>query len=114
MPYDAELTGRMRLALKAHVGISEMQMMGGNCFFLNGNMLSGARRDKNGIGRFMFRVGKALEAEALQIPGAEPVIHGKRRLGGFISVQDAACDEAALNRWLAMCLEHASALPAKN
>ena len=44
MPVDEALTARMRDALAAHVGISEKKMMGGTCFFLNGNMLSGARR----------------------------------------------------------------------
>ena len=35
-------------------------MFGGYCWMLNGNMLCGVE-----VGRFMFRVGKALEADAL-------------------------------------------------
>ena len=113
MPYDEALADRMRLALKAHAGISERRMMGGICFFLHGNMLSGARRDKDGVRRFMFRVGKAREAEALSNPVASPVIHGARKLGGFIHVIDEDCGENDLHGWLAMCLDHASALPPK-
>lgn len=114
MPVDEALNARMRDALAAHVGISEKRMMGGLCFFLNGNMLSGARRHNDGLGRFMFRVGKANECLALQDPKAEAVIHGTRKLGGFVRVDAAECDDADLLRWLQLCLAHAAALPAKN
>lgn len=113
MPVDESLNKRMRGILAAHVGISEKQMMGGLCFFLNGNMLCGARRHKDGVGRLMFRVGKANEDLALEDPGATPVIHGTRKLSGFIHVAAEECDDAALRHWLHLCLEHASSLPAK-
>ncbi len=114
MPFDEALNARMRDALAAHVGISEKRMMGGLCFFLNGNMLCGARRHKDGLGRFMFRVGKAQEATALVDPTAEAVVHGTRKLGGFVRVDESDCDEAALQQWLQLCLAHAAALPAKD
>ena len=44
MPFDETLNARIREALGAYMGISEKRMMGGLCFFLNGNMLCGARR----------------------------------------------------------------------
>ncbi len=113
MPVDETLNARVRDALAVHVGISEKQMMGGLCFFLNGNMLCGARRHADGVGRFMFRVGKANEVPALQDPTAHPVIHGTRKLGGFVRVDASDCEDAALGRWLHLCLEHAAALPAK-
>ncbi len=114
MPVDEALEARMRDALAAHAGISEKRMMGGTCFFLSGNMLSGARRHKDGVGRFMFRVGKAQETAALADPTAEAVIHGTRKLGGFVHVDEDACDDGALLRWLQLCLAHAAALPAKD
>lgn len=114
MPVDEDLNQRLRGALAAHAGVSEKRMMGGLCFFLNGNMLCGARRHQDGIGRFMFRVGKANEGDALCDPTSQPVVHGSRKLGGFILVDAADCDATALDRWLAMCLEHAAALPAKD
>ncbi|MDX8351815.1 TfoX/Sxy family protein [Cognatiyoonia sp. IB215182] len=114
MPVDEGLNTRLRNALAAHVGISEKQMMGGQCFFLNGNMLCGARRHIDGVGRFMFRVGKANEASALLDPSANEVIHGSRKLGGFVRVDAADCDDTALQRWLQLCLAHAAALPAKD
>lgn len=114
MPVDEALNARMRDALAAHVGISEKRMMGGNCFFLNGNMLCGARRHKDGVGRFMFRVGKAQETMALSDPNAEAVIHGTRKLGGFVHVDEGDCNDDALQRWLQLCLAHAAALPVKD
>lgn len=114
MPVDEALNTRMREVLTVHVGISEKRMMGGHCFFLNGNMLCGARRHKDGVGRFMFRVGKAQETMALADPSAEAVIHGTRKLGGFVRVDEGDCDDDALRRWLQLCLAHAAALPAKD
>lgn len=113
MPVDEALNARMRDALAAHVGISEKRMMGGQCFFLNGNMLCGARRHNDGLGRFMFRVGKAQEEKALADPTAQAMIHGTRKLGGFVLVDEGDCDEAALQQWVQRCLIHAAVLPAK-
>lgn len=114
MPVDETLNARMRDALAAHVGISEKRMMGGLCFFLNGNMVCGARRHQDGVGRFMFRVGKVNEPTALQDPTARAVIHGIRKLGGFVRVDASDCDDAVLQRWLHFCLEHAAVLPKKD
>ena len=114
MPVDEVLNARMRRALAAHAGISEKRMMGGHCFFLNGNMLCGARRHKDGVGRFMFRVGKAQEPVALADPTAQPVIHGTRKLGGFVRVDEDVCDDGALLQWVRLCLAHAAALLAKD
>ncbi len=114
MPVDEALNARIRDALAVHVGISEKRMMGGQCFFLNGNMLCGARRHKDGIGRFIFRVGKANESFAMKDSTAEAVIHGTQKLGGFVRVDENDCDDNAMLRWLKLCLEHAAALPAKD
>ena len=114
MPADETLNSRIRDALAAHAGISEKRMMGGMCFFLNGNMLCGARRHKDGLGRFMFRVGKAQEDAALSDPAARAVIHGTRKLGGFVRVDESDCDDTALQHWLQLCLAHAADLPAKD
>ncbi len=114
MPVDETLNARIREALATYVGISEKQMMGGLCFFLNGNMLCGARRHPDGVGRFMFRVGKSNENAALKNPTAHAVIHRDRKLGGFVRVDEKDCDGAALKRWLHLCLEHAAALPKKD
>ena len=53
------------------------------------------------------------EVAALADPTAQQVIHGTRKLGGFVRVDEAACDQDALLRWLHLCLAHAATLPAK-
>ena len=100
MAYDPEITERLRRALDGQGAISEKRMMGGVCFFLNGNMLGGADRNKGGVRRFMFRVGKDKMDEALERPGAMPMDMGGRRMGGFVFVDAETCGDGALNAWI--------------
>ena len=113
MAYDEELASRYRTGLAGRRGITEKRMMGGICFFQNGNMIGGADRTKDGVGRFMFRVGKDNEAEALTRPGATIMEQGGRRMGGLVFVDEAACDDAALKDWLALALIFVRTLPPK-
>lgn len=112
MAFDEELTARMRTALGERQDISEKRMMGGICFFLNGNMVSGADRSKEGERRFMFRVGKANEAAA-GLPQGEPMVLGNRPMPGFYFVDGGRCDDDVLQRWLELALAHARSLPSK-
>ncbi|WP_340149227.1 TfoX/Sxy family protein [uncultured Sneathiella sp.] len=98
----------LRSALGSRTGISEKKMFGGVCFLLNGNMLCGTGED-----RFMFRVGKENEAEALEMPGAEPMVHGGRRMGGFVWVDAGEAIETGLERWTALALRFVGSLPPK-
>ncbi len=113
MAYDEEMTDRYRATLDGMAGISEKRMMGGVCFFLDGNMIGGADRSKDGERRFMFRVGKENEAEALARDGARIVELGGRRMGGLIFVPIDVCDDAALKDWISMALRFVSTLPPK-
>lgn len=105
---DPALLDRLRRALGAHEGIDERAMFGGRCFLLNGNMLCGV-----GDARYMFRVGKAREAEALARAGASPIVLGGRRMGGLVWVEPGACGPAALGRWIALAVDYVGTLPAK-
>ncbi len=87
--------------------------MGGVCFFLNGNMIGGADRTKIGDGRFMFRVGKENETEALARPGASIVELGSKRMGGLIFVEEDACDDVVLAAWFSLALSFVGEMPAK-
>lgn len=113
MAADADLLERMRAALEGLDGLSEKPMFGGVCFLHDGNMLGGVRRHRDGVGRFMFRVGKENEPEALTRPGAEAMINGGRRMPGFIWVREESCDAAALRGWVAMAHSFVGALPPK-
>ncbi len=113
MAYDEQLAERFRRAAQGLGDLSEKRMMGGVCFLLNGNMLGGADRTKEGLRRFMFRVGKDVHAEALKRPGAMPMEMGGRRLGGFIFVDAETCDDRMLGDWIALAHAFVDALPAK-
>jgi len=76
----------MRRALVGRPGITEKKMFGGFCWMLHGNMLCGVE-----VGRYMFRVGKELESEALARPGSSPMDITGKPMRGFVWVQ---ADEA--------------------
>lgn len=117
MAVDEFLNDRFRTAYFSARGegaaFSEKRMMGGVCFLVNGNMLGGANRQKDGSGRFMFRVGKNLEAEALARSGAIPMINGEKRMGGMVFVEEDACDAHQLQEWVVLALSFVGSLPPK-
>lgn len=98
----------LRSALGSRTGISEKKMFGGVCFLLNGNMLCGTGED-----RFMFRVGKEQEAEAMARPGAAPMDFTGRKMGGFVYVDVDAAQEAGLESWIDLAARFVGSLPPK-
>jgi TfoX/Sxy family transcriptional regulator of competence genes len=108
LPYDRHLADELRRALQGRSGVEERAMFGGLCWFLNGNMLCGVE-----VGRFMFRVGKALEEEALARPGAERVVFSGRRMGGILWVDADAALDSGLDEWIDLAAQHAGSLPPK-
>jgi TfoX/Sxy family transcriptional regulator of competence genes len=108
MPHDPHLADLMREALADRLGVTERRMFGGYCWMLHGNMLCGVE-----VGRFMFRVGKALAPEALARPGAAPVSFGGRVARGLVWVDADACLDEGLDRWIGFAAQFVSALPPK-
>lgn len=108
MPHDPHLAERMRTALQGRPGITEKKMFGGYCWMLHGNMLCGVE-----VGRFMFRVGKAFEAEALARPGAEPMDITGRPMSGFVWVQEDCAKGPALRAWIDFATRYVGTLPRK-
>lgn len=113
MAYDDMLAGQYRDWLRSHEGITEKQMMGGVCFFANGNMIGGADRTKDGVGRFMFRIGKENQALGESLPGASPMVQGGRAMDGFFFVAEDACSADELKIWFNHALRNARSLPPK-
>lgn len=108
MKPDSDQTLRLRKALSRRTGITEKRMFGGVCFLLRGNMLCTANK-----GRFMFRVGRALEAEALSRQGATLMVMRGRKMRGFVRVSAAGARGAALKRWVDLASRYVGTLPAK-
>jgi hypothetical protein len=109
LPHDPHLADELRRALDGRAGIKEQAMFGGYCWLLNGNMLCGVE-----VRRFMFRVGKAQEAEALVRPGAESVVFSGRKMGGIVWVGADAALEEGLAGWIDLAAAFAGALPPKS
>ncbi len=120
MAYDEGLAELMRNALDERSGIDERKldersgiderkMFGGLCFLINGNMLCGV----SSTGRYMFRVGKDAEADALSRPGVSPVDFSGRKMGGLVWVEPEAAMDADLETWIGRAADFAGNLPAK-
>lgn len=108
MAFDPHLADLMRQALERRQGVVEKGMFGARCWMLNGNLLCGV-----GMGRFLIRVGKAQEAEALARPGVEPMESAGRRMGGFVWVDaDTAIDDG-LETWIELAAQFTGGLPPK-
>lgn len=106
MPHDPHLTELMRGALASRPGMTEKKMFGGYCWMLNGNMLCGVE-----VGRFMFRVGKDLEPEALERPGASPMDITGKPMRGIIWVDAREALEVGLDNWLDFAARFVGSLP---
>lgn len=112
MARDATLEAAMRQAqltrLPAGANLDEKPMFGGLCWLVDGNMAGAARE-----GRVMLRVGKPAEAAALTLPGVTPMIHGGRRMGGYVWCEAGAFAGAAGEALLDLAVTCVAALPAK-
>lgn len=113
MAIDEELAARFRATLTGLEGMSERKMMGGMCFMLNGHMIGGAHREKDGSGWFMFRVGKDNEAAAEALGTGEVMQQGGRRMTGLYFVPAEPCPDAVFDAWRALAVGHALSLPPK-
>ena len=113
MAYDEKTASRFREALGSIKGLSEKRMMGGLCFLLDGNMIGGADRSKDGMTRFMFRIGKENQDKGEAMPLAQPMEMDGRRMGGFFFVDADDCDEELLRRWTVLAFSFVGDLPPK-
>ena len=112
MAYDEGEAELMRAALSdlPPGAVLERRMFGGLCFLLHGNMIGGV----SGKGGALMRVGKSAEAEACAWEGVVPMVHGGRRMGGFVEVSsDAWADDAVREGLIAMGVALAGSLPPK-
>jgi TfoX/Sxy family transcriptional regulator of competence genes len=107
MDYLAE---RIREIVGDNRHVTEKTMFGGLTFLFDGHILVGCKKD----GRILLSVGKEHNAEALARPGATQMLHGDRRMSGFIWVEpDAIEDDDALRDWVYFAYRRVSAMPAQ-
>lgn len=97
---------RLRRLLAGWSGLREQKMFGGVCFMRHEHMLCGGGRD--GI---LLRVGPELKPDLLAVPGTRVMSHGGRSMHGFVMVDLAALDDAALDHWLGRADRYLAGLP---
>ncbi len=115
MAVDDDLNKRFREAVGAqHKNLIEKRMMGGICFMWNGNMLGGAdRHEQTQYGRFLFRVGKDNEQEALLTKSASVVEQGGRKMGGMIFVDADVLSDFEVKALMKLAMKFVGKLPSK-
>ena len=109
MPYDTELAERVRAALGAVRGITEIKMFGGLCYTIHGNMAVGVTNDD-----LMVRLDPEDGDRALSEPGARPMDFTGKPMRGFLFVGPAGLKtDSSLQRWVDRGVAYASTLPPK-
>ena len=88
--------------------IHEVRMFGGIGFMLNGNLLVGA--SDRGL---LVRVGKDRHSEALERPGARPMVMRGRTMEGYIYVDPPELTSRAVKSWVQLAVRFVDTLPAK-
>lgn len=102
-----KLEHRLVAALAKHKPIAK-KMFGGTCFMLNGNMAIGTFK-----GGILARIGKDAR-EALSMPGAAPFEMRGLVMEGYAMVDESVfASDAALARWIDLCLAFNKTLPTK-
>lgn len=105
-----ELAARIRAQIGLLPGIAEKRMFGGMAFMLDGHMLVGLLKD----GGLLARVGKEGYAEALTLPGTEPMTFTGREMSGFVVVRDEGIEtDEALGAWIERARGFVIMLPKK-
>lgn len=107
MPYDEDLDARIADAVTP-LGATRKKMFGGTGYLLDGNMLAGVHKD-----HLVLRLGEDAGAATLEEPGVRPFDITGRPMAGWVMVDSSVVDDAALERWLALALDHVRTLPPK-
>jgi TfoX/Sxy family transcriptional regulator of competence genes len=102
------LVSRVRAGLAGAGALREVKMFGGVGFMLNGNMVAAA--SKRGV---LLRIGKDRYGEALTRPGTRPMDMRGRPMEGYLYVDPAVVDDAALRDWLSLATAFVKTLPPK-
>jgi len=110
MGFDLKLADRIRQALAGQKNVREVTMFQGMCFMVDDKMCICLRDD-----RLMCRVGPEKFDEAVERNGAEPMIHGKRLMKGFVFVGPEGYENRKdFAYWIDLCLKfNKIALPSK-
>ncbi|MHC4880312.1 MAG: TfoX/Sxy family protein [Planctomycetota bacterium] len=106
MAFSEEHAQLLRDELSDLDGITEKKMFGGLCILWNGHMICGVHRSGG-----MARVGKELEAAALELDGVDPLSFTGRPMGGMVEMTpEAVAHPATRSAVLSMAREFVGSL----
>jgi len=110
MPFDPNLSKRIRVALGLHQGFIEKKIFGGVGFMLRGNLVCGVQGDD-----LIVRVGAENNDSALSRPFVRPfmVMPGKPMAGWILVAPEGITTDQNLLEWIEMGYAYASTLPEK-
>ncbi len=109
MPYDEQLTGRIRKVVLRREGFVEKEMFGGVAFLFHGNMCFGVHKED-----LVLRLGPQQGQQALEQPHVRPFDITGRPMKGWVMVSpDGMKDDASLTKWINRAIEFVSTLPKK-
>lgn len=101
MAYDEKLADRIRERLADLENIEEKPMMGGLIFMYNGKMCVGIIKDE-----LMCRIDPDFHATALEKQGCRTLDFTKRRIKGYVLVDDTGMKNATdFDYWINLSLE---------
>ena len=109
MAFDEELAERIRAVVASEPGLDEKRMFGGLAFLLGGHMAVAA----SGQGGLLLRCDPMATDSLVDDPAAERFVMRGRAMAGWLRVDTAGLDDAALARWIAVGVTHARSLPPK-
>jgi TfoX/Sxy family transcriptional regulator of competence genes len=110
MAYDEDLAYRLRDLVQHEPGFSEKKMFGGLAFLINGHMAVAASRE----GGLLLRVDPAQTEKLLRDKHADPFEMRGRPMTGWLRIARAGTtSEDELERWVAIGVGYAKALPPK-
>ena len=93
MTRDRSLERTLRDDLSARDGLTETGMFGGWAFLIHGHLLACARHDG-----MLVRLRKGNDAWALALPGAAPLLSGRRPMAGWVRIPPDLCADPRLRR----------------
>jgi len=109
MAYDVDLAQKVRSGLGAATAVGELEMFGGWCATIAGNVAVGVLG-----GDLIVRVGAEDYDHALSLRGARPFDYGGRPMRGWVFVdEEGTRDVRSLRRWIDRGVTFARTLPAK-
>ncbi len=108
--FDQQLAARIRALVAKEAGLSERRMFGGLAFLIDGNMAVSA----SGGGGMLLRVPPKQTGDLAELPHAERFAMRGREMDGWLRVDlDGVRSDDALERWVAIGVAYARALPPK-